>query len=321
MKLSISQKIVTIATTSVIFSSIVALCINFIFFDQLLHKRTQNTIRSSQAIVSRLQDQDTQRVLQAATMISAQPQLVAAIQAGDLEKVKEIAKVARDQLNLDAVTITDAKGIAIARGHSSRVGDDLSKRSTMQMAFKGIVKVGILFEPSAVVPFSIRCDAPIYAGNRRLTGVLSLGVSLGTEAYIDGMKTLTGLECTMFSGDTRAMTTLKDKDGKRSIGTKLQDADVLDKVLQKGETVHRKSGAALRTIVTMADDTARQVEGIVKTCEHQAAASEHVNRSIAEVSAIAATTHTSMETASRDIDDLAVQTDGLVRLVAEMKRG
>jgi methyl-accepting chemotaxis protein len=82
-----------------------------------------------------------------------------------------------------------------------------------------------------------------------------------------------------------------------------------------------ESGVALREIVSMAGDTARQVEGIVAACGHQVAASEHAGRSITEISAIAAHTHKSMETSSRDIAARAAQTDGLGRLVAEMKRG
>ena len=239
MTLSIAKKIVSITTTSVLVSSIVALGISFLFFDQLLDTRTQAGEKAIQAIVVRLQEQEAQRVLQASKILTTMPQLVTALQTRDIAKIKEIAVMAHKQLNLDAVTITDAKAIALARGHSSRVGDNLSNRSTMQEALNGIVKVGILFEPSAVVTHTIRCDAPIYAGNI-LVGVLSLGVSLSTEEYIDNVHKLTGLNFTLFSGDTRIMTTLKDKDGKRAIGTKLQDEGVLDRVLKKGEIILRQ---------------------------------------------------------------------------------
>jgi methyl-accepting chemotaxis protein len=239
MKFSISQKIVGIAILSVIVASITALCISYVFFNQLLEKRAQNEMDNMHSIVDRLEQQENQRVLQAAHMLAAMPQLVAAIQAGDMAQIKDIARLSWKQLNMDAVTITDAKGIVIARGHSDRVGDDLSKRATMQMAFRGEIKVGVLYDEKAVVPYTIRCDVPIRAGNT-LVGVLSLAVSIGTEAHIDNLKKLTGLECTIFAGDTRTMTTIKDQDGKRVIGTKLQDAEVVDRVLKRDETVYRK---------------------------------------------------------------------------------
>jgi len=238
MTLTISKKIVFITTTSVIVTSIVALCISFIFFNQLLNARAQAEIQGMQVVVANFHEQKQQSVLQASKILTTMPQLVTALQTRDIAKIKEIAVMAHKDLHLDAVTITDAKAIALARGHSSRVGDDLSNRSTMQEALHGIVKVGILFEPAAVVTHTVRCDAPIYAGNT-LVGVLSLGVSLSTEEHIDYVHKLTGLDFTLFSGDTRVMTTLKDKDGKRVLGTKIQDADVLGRVLKQGETILR----------------------------------------------------------------------------------
>ncbi|MCL1916535.1 MAG: methyl-accepting chemotaxis protein [Desulfovibrionaceae bacterium] len=240
MKFSISRKIMLISAGAVIVSSAVALYTTFFCFDRLLDRRMEGEIRSMQIVVSRLQEQDEQRVLQAAKMLTTMPQLITALQAGDAANARFIAAQSVQQLALDAVTVTDAKGIVVARGHSDRAGDDISNRSTMQAAISGIVKVGVLFEPNAVIPFSIRCDAPIYAPNKALIGVLSLAVSLGTEAHIDSMKRLTGLECALFSGNTCVMTTIKDANGKRAIGTTPEDSELTDRVLKKGEPVHRK---------------------------------------------------------------------------------
>jgi methyl-accepting chemotaxis protein len=241
MKFSISRKIMFISAGAVIFSSAVALYTTFFCFDRLLDRRMEGEIRSIQVVVARLQEQDEQRVLQAAKILTTMPQLIAALQAKDAANAKSLATQAVQQLALDAVTVTDAKGIVVARGHSDRVGDDISNRSTMQAAMRGVVKAGVLFDPNAVIPFSIRCDAPIYASDKTLVGVLSLAVILGTEAHIDALKRLTGLECALFSGDTCIMTTLKSAEGKRAIGTKIDDEEVVDKVLKKGESVHRKS--------------------------------------------------------------------------------
>jgi methyl-accepting chemotaxis protein len=81
-----------------------------------------------------------------------------------------------------------------------------------------------------------------------------------------------------------------------------------------------QSGEALRKIVSMADDAAKQVEGIVSACEQQAVANEHLSRSIAEVNAIAGKTHETMRGTSRDIAEVAGQADSINSLVAEMRR-
>ena len=234
MNLSISKKIVFIAATGVVVSSVVILCISTILQGNLLARIMHDEISAMQSVVARMQQQEEARVLQTITMLTTMPQLVDAVHAKDAAKIRELAQMSLKQLALDAVTVTDAKGIALGRGHSSRVGDDLSKRSTMIAAIRGEVKVGILFEEAAVVPFSIRCDAPIYKDGS-LVGVLSLASAIGTESYVDNLQKISGMHFTLFKNDTRLMTSLKGRDGKRTNGTKLEDAAILNKVLQKGE--------------------------------------------------------------------------------------
>jgi methyl-accepting chemotaxis protein len=91
--------------------------------------------------------------------------------------------------------------------------------------------------------------------------------------------------------------------------------------IEQATQLAAQSGTALREIVHMADDAVKQVEGIVKACERQADMSENVNRSIAEVNSIADKTYATMGKATRDIADLATQTDSLGGLVAEMRSG
>ena len=237
MKLSISKKIVGITAVSVFISSLIALCISVFFFDKLLEKRKEDKMYDMQIIIAQLIQQTEQKIMEVAAMSTAMPALQAALRDGEARKVKEIATTITGQFHLDAVTVTNEKGIVVARGHSNRAGDDISNRSTMQAAMKGIIKAGILLEPTAVVPYTIRCDSPIYSGNT-LVGVLSLALSISTEKYIDGLKEIAKLDFTLFANDTRIMTTIRDKEGNRAIGTKLSEKKILDAVLIRNETVH-----------------------------------------------------------------------------------
>ncbi|MCL1940116.1 MAG: methyl-accepting chemotaxis protein [Desulfovibrionaceae bacterium] len=239
MKLSISRKIVSLTTAAVIVSSIVVLCISYFLFSKQLNKFEDDHVAAMQLIAERMQDMDKQKILQSAKMLSTMPELVAALSAGEADELKRIARMIRGQWGFDAVTITDAKGIVVARGHSDKTGDDISKRPTIVAATQGRFESGLLFDPSAVVPFTIRCDAPVYQGNN-LAGILSLATSVGTEAQIDNLRSLMGMHVTLFSGDTRLMTSIKDTDGKRILGTKMQDAEILDRVLKRGETVIKR---------------------------------------------------------------------------------
>ena len=238
MKLSIAKKIVALTTGAVIVAATITFWISYFLFDKLLAQFEDEKVASVQQIIERMKETDRQKILQSAKMLSVTPELIAALSAGEADEIKIVARRIRDQWGFDAVTITDAKGIVVARGHSDRTGDDISKRSTIIAATQGRFEAGILYDPSAVVPFTIRCDVPVYQNNT-LVGILSLATSLGTETQIDSLHRLIGMHVTLFSGDTRLMTSIKDRDGKRIVGTKMQDPEVVDRVLRRGEIVNK----------------------------------------------------------------------------------
>ena len=216
MKLSIAKKIVVITVTSIISSSLFVLCICFFSFEHLIGEQIHSAKQAMQAIIANMQAQEKDKALLYAGILSSNPQLAEALHKGDTAKVREMAQEFRRAFKLGAVVVTNAQGVVVARGHSDKAGDDISKRPTIQAVLKGAVKAGTILEPSAVVPFSVRCESPVKLGGA-LVGILSLGFSLGSEEYVDSLKNITALHFTLFAGDTRIMTSIKDKDGKRAV--------------------------------------------------------------------------------------------------------
>lgn len=101
----------------------------------------------------------------------------------------------------------------MGRGHSKKWQDSVLNQETVVKALQGTPSVAIV--AGTVVPFTIRASQPImYEG--RLVGTLSIGTSLVTPPYLDWLKKLSGMDVTIFKGDTRAMTTIM-KDGKRVV--------------------------------------------------------------------------------------------------------
>jgi signal transduction histidine kinase/HPt (histidine-containing phosphotransfer) domain-containing protein/HAMP domain-containing protein len=259
MKLSISRKIICIAVMSVVASSVLILGISTILMGRLLTRAIHDDMAAMQAVVARMQQQEKSRLLHTIKMLAAFPDLENALHARDARKVREIAQTFKHQMNFDSVAITDAMGIVVARGHSDRVGDDLSKRATMVAAFRGEVKAAILYDENAIIPFTIRCDAPVYKDGV-LVGILSLGSSINSEEYVDNLQNITGMHFTLFKEDVRYMTSIKDRDGNRAIGTKLMDAQVTDAVLRKGET-RIVQGEVLGTISMAAYWPVKAIDG------------------------------------------------------------
>lgn len=129
---------------------------------------------------------------------------------------------------MDFITVTDEKGIALARTHDkSKKGDSVVNQTNVQEALKGNANSQV--ESGTSVKMSVRSGVPVKNDSGKIIGVISIGYRLDTNKIVDYIKSSLNCDTTIFLGDTRIATTIK-KDGKRVIGTKL-NADIAKKVL------------------------------------------------------------------------------------------
>ncbi|MEG1609603.1 MAG: methyl-accepting chemotaxis protein, partial [Bilophila sp.] len=155
-----------------------------------------------------------------------------AVATKNSQKLLELGKPLMQATHSDFMTITDEKGVVLARGHSSKFGDSVNNQKTVTNALKGQSTVGVV--SGTVEPYTMRAGSPVM-WQGRIVGTVGIGLSLARESYVDNIKALSNLEVTIFRGDQRVMTTIL-KDGKRAIGTKLTDAAVKEASLQQGKT-------------------------------------------------------------------------------------
>ncbi len=91
-----------------------------------------------------------------------------------------------------------------------------------------------------MVNLSLRAGHPVKL-NDQVVGSITAGIDLSSDTrFVDEVKKRFGLECTIFHEDTRVSTTLV-KDGKRLIGTKMDNPQVIDTVLRKGQKFIREN--------------------------------------------------------------------------------
>jgi len=236
MKLKISVKIILIAVTGVIASSLTVLCLSTILMGRLFNQTIREEMSAMQSLIVKIQQQDETKLLHDIQLLASLPDLADAVQKSDTDSIMQNAQIAWMRREIDSITFTDAAGITIARSHSDLIGDDISGREVILDTLAGHVSSGVFFDETALIPYSIRCYAPIYA-NGVLAGILSLGLNIGTEKYIDNFFNLTGIHFSLYKGDTVLMTSLKDKYGRRGNGAKLDNLRITDAVLNNGEEV------------------------------------------------------------------------------------
>ena len=207
MKLTIAKKIILVAVTGMVASSVIILCISTILMNGLHNRTMLEDMYAMQSLVAKTQKQEESRLANDINILSTMPELVTAVSEQDIPNVRELARFFLRQLGLDSVVITDANGIVLARGHSDLAGDDFSHRSTWKAARRGEIKAGILYDTNAVIPYTIRCDAPIYKDGA-MVGVISLAMNIGSEEYVDNMHDMTGMHFTLFKENIRYMTSI-----------------------------------------------------------------------------------------------------------------
>lgn len=135
------------------------------------------------------------------------------------------------EAKIDSVTISDDKGVVIARTHDPKTGDSVMNQMNVQMALKGTTFAAV--EAGTVVKLSVRAGAPVRNQEGKIVGVVTPGYNASRDEIVDRVKQLFGVEATMFLGDERVATTIV-RDGKRVIGTKVSES-VADKVLKQGQ--------------------------------------------------------------------------------------
>jgi methyl-accepting chemotaxis protein len=168
-----------------------------------------------------------------ALLLASRPDLVAAAKAGDGAALKGIARLGMASTGRSLILITDAKGKALARGHSDKKGDDVTGQWVVREAIAG--RTSMAPEEGTEVKLTLRGSAPIVSGGATI-GAVVVGTDLsGNEAFVDDMKGILAMECTLFYGETRAVTTIVSE-GKRISGTKIDNKTVIESVLRGGKS-------------------------------------------------------------------------------------
>jgi methyl-accepting chemotaxis protein len=195
--------------------------------DGLMRESIASFQRTVQQRIADLQEKYRQQ----AALVASRPDLALAVVQGDGDAVARIAQAILQTTGAEVVTVADAQGTVVARGHSAKRGDSVLGQTNVVRALAGEASAGV--EPGTVVAFSLRAGAPI-VWEGRIVGVVTLGMDLSREAFVDGIKALTGLEATVFQKERRVMTTIV-RDGKRAVGTVMDNPKVIETVLQRGD--------------------------------------------------------------------------------------
>jgi uncharacterized protein Yka (UPF0111/DUF47 family) len=232
-RVSLSKKIVGIVVASVAIVGLsLTVCTNY-FLNKIYNDESRQEVARLAGLVQSHVEDEARKLVTAAQMTAARQDLAEAISRGDTAVVQKLGKDIMRDSRISLITIADKEGKVVGRGHSDKAGDSVLSQSNVRKALGGEVSTGI--EEGTVVKFSMRAGAPVKLGDK-IVGSVTTGTDLTSadHAFVEKLKKEFGTECTIFQGDTRVTTTLT-KDGQRAVGTRMDNAKVLDTVLARGQ--------------------------------------------------------------------------------------
>jgi len=218
---------------------VILICLWSYFNDrQELAETVQDNISGFKKVVEAEQTSRLDFVESVGRQIAVNPNLAIGLAEGDEAALAEFGrKIIQQAPQITFVTLAKPDGTVLARGHSDQKGDSIGGQETFKSAAKGRESVGI--ESGTVAKLTIRGAFPVYSSGTQV-GVISLGFGLGTNNFVDHLKSVMGADFTIFDQDTRMATTIIDK-GQRAVGTKMSNPVVLETVLGQGRFFQAKN--------------------------------------------------------------------------------
>ncbi len=238
MKLSLSQRVISAVLVSAVIGSSAAVISSFMLL-RGFERQAQMDVQKFSTAAQDLMDMQRERCREAAFQFASRPDVAEAVKQSDGEALQKIAKTFLASGAVNVLTVAGPDGKVLARGHADKRGDSVLNQLNVKKALSGEATAGI--EEGTVVKFSMRAGQPIRRGDA-VIGSVTAGIDLsGDTRFVDRVKEILGVECTLFHGDTRVSTTLV-REGKRAVGTRMDNPAVIETVLRQGksfQTVNR----------------------------------------------------------------------------------
>ena len=202
------------------------------FFTDYSDTTAKNLARSGVNGLHNLLEDAKQEMKMRAILLATNPEVASAVEAKDTARVLAVVGRISKDIPVDSITISDEKGIVIARTHEpAKKGDSVAGQANVREALKGNVTAGV--EPGTIVKLSARAGAPVRNAQGQIIGVITPGVTLTKNEVVDKTKKLFNIDATLFKDDVRESTTIM-QNGQRQVGTKLDPA-IADIVLKQGK--------------------------------------------------------------------------------------
>ena len=187
------------------------------------------------------------RLMMEAPLFAENKEGVDAYASNDFAMLRRFADHVKSESGAGFVTLTDAKGVVVARAGSDKKGDSMASNLLVAPALQGRPAGDLVRMKNNGL--SVGAAAPVRVDGR-IVGAILLGEGFRTHVFTDGLKKITGLEVTVFDQDVRLSTTLMNGSS-RATGTRLNNPEIESRVLSGGGEWHATAVIFGRAYKTM----------------------------------------------------------------------
>jgi methyl-accepting chemotaxis protein len=236
MRIGITQKIIILVISSVLVSSLAIVLAGRMSFEAGFSKEYDANIRSFQRVGADRLDMLRTQFTQLASGQAVRPNVINGLAGADKALLE---KLGRDLVGVGQagfILFIDASGSVLATaGEAGDLDQGIKERLVANAA--GRETLGFLAVSGHRLP--LVATAPV-----RKDGVVTGCVAVGTDvaaqnALVDSLKTMLGVEATLFSGAMRVSSSITSGNG-RVVGTSITDQEVVSGVLGQGQTVIKR---------------------------------------------------------------------------------
>lgn len=202
-----------------------------------VHKQSLDNLSTAASVLNYALDSKKAETKADAEALAQNPQIVQAVISKDHSA---LVKQVSDELALKKISslviTTDSAQVLVRAENPDRWGDSISSDPLVRRALLGTAGSTITSSDGVLAPVvSIKSAAPIRQ-NGKIMGTVTVSLT-ADNAFVDGIKSSTGLDSSIYSGSKLSATTLHSTDSQsRSIGVQLNDSKINSLVLAKGQT-------------------------------------------------------------------------------------
>lgn len=221
----------------------------------------QKEIKTIRTIVDDMFDKKKLAFLSEACQFSNSSDLHLLFLKNDFDQLKQMTKDTMMHCNANIAVVVDIDGNVLCRGHSNQYGDTISESEIIKNALSGKSLVDIVHLNT--YGLSVLAASPIFI-EKKLVGAIAFGEAFQTHSFVDEVNRLTGFDMTIFDKKTRLSTTIV-RDGKRAVGTDIENSDIAAMVLERGRSYNADAtilGHAYKTVYWPIRDSIGVIHGM-----------------------------------------------------------